>query len=345
MAKITILGAGVTGMLIAAKLARDFDVTIVAEHMPGDYNTKEWASPWAGAIWVGVHQSSPAEQKMQLEGLAGLWRLAETNPESSVRQIQMTEIMDRGSRDDAWYAHKVPEFRFMDDEELPKGAIYGMKYKTVVLTPQTFLVFMQRRLESQGVKFLRTKVFALADLKGLGHDVLINASGFGSETLKDVQEKNITSWRLQCVVAKAPTYDQLYIRRGSNGYYSTAFSRMDGTVYCGGVLTKGSRDVTVSEEDRATICRNAHDNNPALFPSPDPKDWPILYDHVGIFPSIDSDVAGVRCEAEILRGQRVIHAYGQNAGGYVYSYGLARAVNNLVDDYVSEIPLSAPAKL
>lgn len=243
----------VTGMMAAAKLPRDYDITVVAEHMPGDYDTKEWASPWAGAIWVGVHQSKPEEQKMQLQGFAGLWKLAETNPESSIRQIEMTEIMDRGSKSDVWYAGKLPEFRFLSKDELPKGAIYGMKYKTLVLTPQIFLLWLHQRLTDRGVKFIRTKVNSLADLKGLGHDVLINASGLGSEKLKDVQEKNLVPMRLQCVVAKADNYDRLFIRRGENGYYSTAFSRRDGTVYVGGVLKEDSRDLTISEEQRTIV--------------------------------------------------------------------------------------------
>lgn len=241
-------------MMAAASLPRNYNVTIVAEYLPGDYGTKEWASPYAGAIWVGVHQSSPREQKMQLEGLMGLLRLAETNPESSVRQIEMTEIMDRGTKADVWYAGKVPNFRFLSDEELPKGAIYGMKYKTVVLTPQKFLTWLYERLQARGINFRRTRVSSLADLKGLGHDILINASGIGAENLKDVMEKNLTPWRLQCVVAKAPpTYDRLFIRRGDRGYYSTAFSRLDGTVYVGGVLTENDRDLSISEEQRKKV--------------------------------------------------------------------------------------------
>ncbi|KAH7268912.1 hypothetical protein B0J15DRAFT_233604 [Fusarium solani] len=337
-ANVTILGAGVTGMVIAASLPKEYDVTIVAEHMPGDYDTKDWASPWAGAIWVGVHDSRPLEQKMQLEGFAGLWKLAEKHPESSARQIEMTEIMDRGSKSDVWYADKLPGFRFLSEDELPAGAIYGMKYWTVVLTPQIFLIWLYQRLQARGVKFLRTKVMSLSDLKGLGHDVLINASGFGAQTLSDVREQNMKSWRLQCVVAKNETYDRLFIRRGLNGYYSTAFSRMDGTVYVGGVLTEGSQDVNISEEHRATICRRAHENNPDLFPSPDPQDWPILYDHVGIYPTMDNEIAGVRCEREKVGRQNVIHAYGQNAGGYVYSFGLARSVVNLVNETILEVP-------
>lgn len=38
------------------------------------------------------------------------------------------------------------------------------------------------------------------------------------------------------MVAKTENYNRLFIRRGPNGYYSTAFSRIDGTVYCGGRL-------------------------------------------------------------------------------------------------------------
>lgn len=244
----------VTGMMAAATLPRDYNVTIVAEHLPGDYHTKEWASPYAGAIWVGVHQSSPREQAMQLEGLMGLLRLAETNPESSVRRIEMTEIMDRGSKEDVWYAGKAPNFRFLSRKELPEGALYGMKYTTVVITPQKFLDWLYERLKARGIKFKRARVYSLADLKGMGHDVLINASGIGAENLKDVMEKNLTPWRLQTVVAKAPvTYDRLFIRRGDKGYYSTAFSRKDGTVYVGGVLKENSRDLSTSEEQRAHV--------------------------------------------------------------------------------------------
>ncbi|KFA80072.1 hypothetical protein S40288_08207 [Stachybotrys chartarum IBT 40288] len=227
----------------------------------------------------------------------------------------MTEIMDRGTKTDVWYAGKVPNFRFLAQDKLPKGALYGMKYKTVVLTPTKFLTWLYERLVAKGVQFRRTRVYSLAQLKGLGHD------------------------RLQCVVAKAPTtYDRLFIRRGDRGCYSTAFSRLDGTVYVGGVHTENDRDLSISDEQRARICKNAHDNQPDVFPSPDPKDWPILYDDVGVYATMDRKISGVRCEKEIVDGQRVVHAYGQNAGGYVYSFGLAREVVKLTEDYLLELP-------
>lgn len=53
---------------------------------------------------------------------------------------------------------------------------------------------------------------------------------------------------------------------------------------------------------------------------------------------MDRRLCGVRCEKEVVDGQRVIHAYGQNSGGYVYSFGLAREVVSLTEDYLYELP-------
>lgn len=53
---------------------------------------------------------------------------------------------------------------------------------------------------------------------------------------------------------------------------------------------------------------------------------------------MDAKIAGVRCERGKVGNQDVIHAYGQNAGGYVYSFGLARAVVNLVNETILGLP-------
>ncbi|KAK1061781.1 D-amino acid oxidase [Friedmanniomyces endolithicus] len=51
--KVVVLGAGVSGLTTALLLARsgDYDITIIAKHMPGDYDI-EYASPWAGANYL-----------------------------------------------------------------------------------------------------------------------------------------------------------------------------------------------------------------------------------------------------------------------------------------------------
>lgn len=78
-----------------------------------------------------------------------------------------------------------------------------------------------------------------------------------------------------------------------------------------------------------------HENNPDIFPSNDPLKCGFLRDHTGWYPARALADGGVRVEAERVGDQQVIHAYGQHAGGYTYSYGLAWEVSRIVQDIVS----------
>ncbi|PGH15176.1 hypothetical protein AJ79_02541 [Helicocarpus griseus UAMH5409] len=349
MAKITILGSGITGMSIASQLPKDSDITILGEFLPGDPMDQRYVSQWAGAIWLGVHTSTPREQKMQLGSFSELWRIAERYPESGARTIEMTEINDYGDKEQVWYQGKVPGFRFLEHHELPRGAKFGMKYQTIVITPPTFICWLRSRLEEQGVKFKRTFVRSLRDLKGMGHDVLINATGFGSVKLLDVEEKRIVPVRQQNIRIRNDQYNRLYIRRGGDGYYSTAFARGDGTVYIGGIKTEGESNFDAIVEQRNIIMRQQHENQPSVFPSPNPLDYDFITDHVGVFPMIRAENGGVRVEKQRLNGQNIVHAYGQEAGGYTFSFGLARQVAQYVNDYLAELPAATsepiPSKL
>jgi hypothetical protein len=240
-------------MSIASQLPKDYDITIVGEFLPGDEMDPRYTSQWAGAIWLGTHNAPPREQRMQLEGLMGLWKIAETNPESSVRKITMREVVDYGSVEDVWYRKSCPDFEMMPKSELPEGAAYGMQYSTVILTPPVFLPWMRKNLEDRGIVFKRVQVKSLSDLGGMGHEVLINASGWGAASLEDVKEKNLVPVKQQNIRIRKPGYNRLYIRRGKGGYYSTAFARHDGTIYIGGIKTEGTVDPTPEDKLRDLV--------------------------------------------------------------------------------------------
>lgn len=348
-------------MAIASQLARDYEVTILGEYLPGDEINHAYVSQWAGAIWLGTHHSSPRDQAMQIAALPYLWDIAAKHPESSLRQVEMTELCDSGSKEGVWYKDVVPDFRWIDDQDLPEGVKFGMKWKTVVITPVTFLPWFRAKLEARGVEFRRTKVSSLSVLKGMGHDVLINATGFGARLLSDVQEKRIIPLCQQNIRIRKEGYNSLFIRWGTHGYYSTAFGRGDGTIYIGGVKTRGIIDFEARDDHRATvstivgsrtllpvtnhpkIMAQAHNNNPELFPSADPNDYDVIGDHVGVYPYIDSKDGGVRLEKEVLDGQNIVHAYGPEAGGYTYSFGIGIQVARLVAELLG--PALLPSKL
>lgn len=114
MTKITILGAGITGLAIASQLPRRHSITVIARDLPGDNSDDDddyslnWASPWAGAVWSGMDGAAPREQKMQLEAFAQLWRLAAEHPESSVKRVEMHDVLDAKRPEEMWYFGKMP---------------------------------------------------------------------------------------------------------------------------------------------------------------------------------------------------------------------------------------------
>ncbi|OJD40785.1 aromatic amino acid aminotransferase [Diplodia corticola] len=336
MTKITILGAGIAGLSIAAQLPKTHAITIVARDLPGDHpSSPTWASPFAGATWLGMDGSPAREQQMQRDGFAHMWKIAVAAPESSVKRVEMHDLWDDDDDDrrleDVWYYGRMPGFRVMDGDELPEGVARGMCYMSWVLTPTVFLSWLRERLEAAGVAFKRANVRSLADLKGMGHDVLINAAGWGARFLGDVADQDVEQVRGQTVLVRTD-YDKVWTRRGKD--YTYVIPRGDGTAVLGGIKQYGNTDTSVDSSLRDDILRRVHEGLPNVFPEK-PSEFDVVRDIVGIRPQRKT---GVRVEKEELDGQTVVHAYGAPGGGYVYSFGLAREVAKLVDEIELKVP-------
>ncbi|KAL2867608.1 FAD-dependent oxidoreductase [Aspergillus lucknowensis] len=334
MPKITIVGAGITGMAIASMLSRSNEVTIVARNLPGDGESREWSSPWAGACFLGLDGSTPFEQKLQTDSFSYLWSLAKSNPESSVRIIEMHDVQDDTPLEKIWYRDLMPEFRVMSPSELPEGARVGMSYKSVVITPAIFLPWLRKKLEASGVKFVRKDIKSLSDMKGFGHEVLVNATGFGARFLEDVADQNVQQIRGQTVLVKTG-HDKIFMRHGKD--YTYVIPRLDGTAILGGIKQVGETYPEVDPDIKLDILRRVHENLPQVFPGTQPAAFDIIRDNVGIRPG---RLGGVRVEKEIVDGEKIVHAYGTGGGGYVFSFGLARAAGTMVNDFLFAPPKS-----
>lgn len=124
-------------MAIASLLPKSYEVTIIARNLPGDPDSLEWSSPWAGTVWMGAYNSTPAEQQMQLQAFSYFWKLARSHPESSVKvspprtltpksiltynsvkRIDMVDIIDYAPLEKMWYRDLMPEvsYRIEHDE-------------------------------------------------------------------------------------------------------------------------------------------------------------------------------------------------------------------------------------
>ncbi|KAH8680071.1 hypothetical protein BGZ60DRAFT_525260 [Tricladium varicosporioides] len=314
MTKITIVGAGITGMAIASLMPKNYEVTIIARNLPGDPDSLEWSSPWAGAVWMGAYNSTPAEQQMQLQAFSYFWKLARSHPESSVKRIDMVDIIDYAPLEKMWYRDLMPEFRLMTKEEMPPGAVLGMSYKSIVLTPA------------------RCNFKSLSELGGMGHDILINATGTGSGFLTDVKDPNVQQVRGQTILVRS-NFDKIWIRRGVNDY-TYALPRGDGTCILGGIKEFDNLNLSPEDDRRQDIFRRINENLPEGFPT---DEFQVIRDIVGIRPQRSG---GVRVEKEILDGKKIIHAYGME-GGYLFSMGIARSVVNMAFDFEMPVPVTS----
>ncbi|KAK4034825.1 hypothetical protein C8A01DRAFT_38700 [Parachaetomium inaequale] len=339
MGKITIFGAGITGLSTAFILSQNnpsHAITIVARDLPGDDPSQNWASPWACAGWVALG-GTPLEQEMQLTALTFLRRLALDHPESSVRCVELTDIFPDGvkandtSPGGVWFSGRVPDFEVIHDGSDGEGA--KVKYGSAVLTPGVFLPWLKARLEERGVKFVRVaEVKALGELTCLGHDVLVNASGLASLTLLDVWDESVVMDRTYVCVVKSE-YPFAHVKRGA-GIYTYAFGRGDGTAALGGVSDSPVEEVKPTWTVRTDIMSRMHATLPSHFPSSEASYYKYVEDLVGIRPM---RLAGVRTEKQDINGQKVVHAYGTTIGGYIHSFGLAQVVARLVEESLSMV--------
>ncbi|KAL2152875.1 hypothetical protein VTH82DRAFT_4030 [Thermothelomyces myriococcoides] len=334
MTKITIFGAGIVGLSSAYMLLKTgdaHDITIVARDLPGDEPSGDWASPWACAGWVALG-GSEEEQSMQTSALKHLRELISEHPNCGARIVQLTDCFPPGVRASDpggpidWFARHVENFQILYEgggHDENGGAL--VRYESVVISPAIFLPWLRQYLESMGVVFERIKpISALSALEGRGHEVLINASGLANSTLGDVHDKLMIADRTWVVLVKSD-YQDAFVRR-DNGVYTYIFGRGDGTAVVGGVselITNELKPTKTREEVHRELFSRAHQYLPEHFPSDQPGHYTIIKDLVGIRPLRP---AGVRVEREIISGQKVVHAYGTTAGGYIFSFGLGSAV-------------------
>jgi glycine/D-amino acid oxidase-like deaminating enzyme len=109
---------------------------------------------------------------------------------------------------------------------------------------------------------------SLSEAHSLGHDVLINATGFGSLTLNDVRDQNVELIRGQTMLVKSD-YDKLFMR-DTGDTYTYVIPRLDGTAILGGTRHKGS--VYVLSFHRFIV-----DELTGLYSDPNP-DWDLCQD-------------------------------------------------------------------
>ncbi|KAK0643874.1 hypothetical protein B0T16DRAFT_416775 [Cercophora newfieldiana] len=366
MTTIVVLGAGVSGLTCALQLAKrgDVAITIVAKHMPGDYDV-EYTSPWAGAnvLPMAVEKDSRWEKRTW----PILKHLAKEVPEAGIHlqkarvyRLAKDEPTDfKGPLDDSlfatdpWYQKLMDDFRELPANELPHAGVRsGCEFQSVCINTAIYLPWLLGQCVKYGVVFKRAVVSHISEAANMSHtgkkaDIVINASGVLASRLGGVMDATVQPARGQIVVVRNEAPNNMMTTSGCDDsddeiVYSMTRAAGGGTVL-GGTYQLGNWDPNPEPNVAVRIMKRAIELHPELTGGRGIEALSIIRHGVGLRPYRKD---GVRIEKERIDGTWVVHNYGHAGWGYQGSYGCAEAVVDLVDEAIAEMkPAKRQSKL
>lgn len=345
MTTIVVLGAGVIGLTTALTLKRentDYDVTVVASHLPGDLSIK-YTSPFAGANWQSFAGDDAKVQKIDEIGYYEFKKLAD-DPTSGVWKKKNVSYFtpkawDEAHRDPAaftnWYDY-FTNARVLEKSELLPGTVYGTEFDGMVISVPIYLSFLMQKCLALGIVFKRiAPVKNVEDARALHHSgkkasLLINCAGLGVSRLDGLDDSKRNYAVKGQVALVSNKIDHVICVEGAKhpNEMLYAFPRKEGGTIIGGCFLV---DQWSNKEDK-TITQRILGRAVRFIPqlidpaSGNPDHLEVVKVNVGLRPFREG---GPRIERDKKRSW-LIHAYGAGGGGYQGSYGFAQEVAGLV---------------
>jgi D-amino-acid oxidase len=186
---IVILGAGVIGLTSSLVLAHAYPsatITVVAKHFPGDRSI-EFASPWAGANWSSMANDNGVLERYDEVTFKRFEELMDGKPVHGCRALrggegneiglgrqEMWAVLDAPIEETnlvtpatgkIWYDELVGGLRNLSEEELPKGAVFGLEFPTTFrINTQVYLQWYDGHHTTLGLKWAcKYKLWPTAD--------------------------------------------------------------------------------------------------------------------------------------------------------------------------------------
>ncbi|KAH8665817.1 hypothetical protein BGZ60DRAFT_56475 [Tricladium varicosporioides] len=261
---------------------------------------------------------------MQITCFKFYQQLAKSDSPPGVKVFPMTEYFDTKYDDsEIWYKSLMPNYRTVPASELPKGITFGVKYDALGMNPEFLLPWLKKELDRRGVKFIRKEVKSVVEAREVtGGKIVVNASGVGARELAGDQD--VGPVRGQTMFVKTD-FNELVMLEGTE--YTYVIPRAgSGGVIMGGI--KSDRlDSEIDMKLKPDILRRVNRITNGAF-----KDVRLseVTDIVGFRPGRKG---GLRVERE----GGVVHAYGVEGAGYIYSFGVAERVKELIEGEASRL--------
>ncbi|KAI9754170.1 MAG: translation initiation factor eIF-2B subunit alpha [Chaenotheca gracillima] len=373
--RIVVVGAGVAGLTTALLLSKNpaYKVTIVAKHMPGDYDI-EYASPWAGANYMPcvylralgpMHgHGTDGRFSVSITGTeAAEWdkntwpelnRLAADVPEAGVH-YQDTVIYNRKKDTQSataswfaellsttpWFKDTVPNFQEIPQKALPIGIDNATTFTSVCINTAIYLPWLAGQCLKNGAVIKRAVLKHICDAADLHHtgaraDLVLNCTGLNASSLGGVEDKNVIPARGQIVVVRNEPGLMTSISGTDDGEDETTYIMQraaGGGTILGGCYQKGNWDSQPDPNLAVRIMKRCVELCPALTGGKGIEALSVVRHGVGLRPL---RLGGVRLERENINGVSTVHNYGHGGFGYQASYGCSLKAVELVEAALAE---------
>lgn len=345
---IVVIGAGVVGLTVALQLKRanaNFQITIVANHLPGDKSI-DYTSPIAGANWHSFAQENEKElQEIDQVGYNEFMRLSQQDPKLAVWQVDNVNYFTGAYEGERvpWFSKTVQEYEDLPQLSLPPGITSGFKFKGVIISVPFYLNYLVALNFDIGNEIKRvSKIEHVEQAKRLhssgNTDYVINCSGILVNDLQGFVDTSVNfPIRGQVVHVRNNCKDATSVE-GLTDFKDELiyiFPRKEGGTVIGGCFQESSTNPDTDPDLTARILERAAKYSPDLLDTNYKNNSPtfdIVSVNVGLRPFRKD---GPRIERDVDHPW-LIHAYGAGGGGYQGSFGFANKVLQL---------LQSPSKL
>ena len=268
--RVTVLGAGVVGLTVAHELAEAGATVTVVSDRPASTSV----SAVAAAIWFPYGSEASTQVRSWLVTTYARFAALAEDPRTGVDQREGT-VVERVSHPDRTWTDAVPAWRPATHEQLPEGALSGVRTTVPVITMGQYLTWLLAQCHAKGVGF-RTATVRTPDALAQDADLVVVAAGMQSGAL--LGDGSMFPVRGQVVRLPNPGLREWITDEGNPAGLTYVVPRRHDIV-CGGTADVGNSDQEVDADTQSDILRRATALVPAL------AGLPVLSGAVGLRPA------------------------------------------------------------